>query len=320
MKYKIAFFTENRFTGPVPDSYLNFRTDIAWMYYMNADHYNIADFATWDNNMYDIAIVIPPKVAPYVADAAIDRINSKTSIQAKYIAIMQEGPNNSWTDFKLEDQLHYLNMLNKADFLLCHNNCDKAYYTGLTAIPTAVLPPVLGEHVIPDRLEQKYGAIIGGNMTSWYNGMVSYMIATEYKPPSDVYAPTMGRRQSDEHRIAGLKHIPYSRWDEWMASLSQFKIGVHMMPTVAAGTFALNCAYWGIPCIGNRKIDSQLVCHPDLSVDIDDIEQAKYLADRLSDDEFYNHCSNTARSNYKKYYSPEVFIDTINQVFTSICE
>jgi len=44
------------------------------------------------------------------------------------------------------------------------------------------------------------------------------------------------------------------------------------MLTIAAGTFSLNCAYFGIPCIGNEKVDTQRLCFPELSVDVENIE------------------------------------------------
>ena len=73
-----------------------------------------------------------------------------------------------------------------------------------------------------------------------------------------------------------------------MNVLSTFKYAVHLMPTVAAGTFSLNCAYFGIPCIGNIKVDTQRFCHPDLSVAVDDVSKARTLAHRLQNDsDFY---------------------------------
>jgi hypothetical protein len=104
-------------------------------------------------------------------------------------------------------------------------------------------------------------------------------------------------------------------WNEWMQELSKFKYAVHLMPTVAAGTFSLNCAYFGIPCIGNEKVDTQLICHPQLSVDIDDIKRARELAKRLRHDEdFYNQCSKTARNNYKLFYHKDNWLLYMNKV------
>jgi hypothetical protein len=80
------------------------------------------------------------------------------------------------------------------------------------------------------------------------------------------------------------------------------------MPTIAAGTFSLNCAYFGIPCIGNKNVDTQKICHPALSVDVENVEEARILALRLKEDkEFYKQCSKTAKDNYKKYYNIETW-------------
>ena len=87
------------------------------------------------------------------------------------------------------------------------------------------------------------------------------------------------------------------------------------MPTIAAGTFSLNCAYFGIPCIGNEKVDTQRLCHPELSIDVDDVDSAVKLAKRLKTDiEFYNHCSNNCNYNYKYLYTTEKFIKNINNI------
>ena len=74
------------------------------------------------------------------------------------------------------------------------------------------------------------------------------------------------------------------------------------------GTFSLNCAYFGIPCIGNEKVDTQKICHPNLSIDVDDVEKARTLAQRLKEDkEFYLKCSNEAKLMYKNHYDIKEF-------------
>jgi hypothetical protein len=84
------------------------------------------------------------------------------------------------------------------------------------------------------------------------------------------------------------------------------------MPTVAAGTFSLNCAYFGIPCIGNNKVDTQRLCHPELSVDVNDLDTARKLAIRLRDDSaFYDDCSKIALENYKKHYNINIWKNKI---------
>jgi hypothetical protein len=82
------------------------------------------------------------------------------------------------------------------------------------------------------------------------------------------------------------------------------------MPTVAAGTFSMNCAYFGIPVIGNEKVDTQRLLHPHTSVDVSDVKKARELASELKNDpNFYATCSGMAKQNYKKYYSKEVWLN-----------
>ena len=89
------------------------------------------------------------------------------------------------------------------------------------------------------------------------------------------------------------------------------------MPNVTAGTFALNCAFLGIPCISYAQSDPQRLCQPDLSVDLYDVEKARELADRLVMDwDFYDHCSKTAIKNYDSNYSESIFIEYMKKVFS----
>jgi hypothetical protein len=75
------------------------------------------------------------------------------------------------------------------------------------------------------------------------------------------------------------------------------------MRTHAAGTFALNCGFHGIPCIGYKGLDTQETLHPLTTVDVGDLEKAKNIAKKLKEGEkFYNLCSETARKRYKTNY------------------
>ncbi len=89
------------------------------------------------------------------------------------------------------------------------------------------------------------------------------------------------------------------------------------MPTIAAGTFSLNCAYFGIPCIGNELVDTQYKCFPDLSVNVEDIEGARTLSLSLRDNpEFYKECSLKAKENYHKYYNVETWKTNILNILS----
>ena len=152
--------------------------------------------------------------------------------------------------------------------------------------------------------------IIGGNFARWYGGFQSYLVADEFKVKK--WTQESHAKRENEDQIPDLNHLPRLTWIEWMKTLSTFKYAVHLMPTIAAGTFSLNCAYFGIPCIGNEKVDTQRLCHPDLSVDVDNVEKARKVAKQLKEDkEWYRHCSKMAKWNYHQYYKKDNFLKNL---------
>ena len=106
---------------------------------------------------------------------------------------------------------------------------------------------------------------------------------------------------------------------KWVESLSQFKYAVHLMPTQAAGTFAMNCAYLEIPCIGYEGLDTQEDLHPDLTVKLGDVESAKELVKQLKEDErFYRQCSKNGRFYYDLKYSEKVYKDEMTKIIKHV--
>jgi hypothetical protein len=142
--------------------------------------------------------------------------------------------------------------------------------------------------------EKENKAIISGNFTKWYGGFQSYIVASNYNCP--IYVPTSHCKRSNEEQVPNLTHLPWIPWNQWMQQLSTFKYAVNLMPTIAAGTFSLNCAYWGIPCIGNKYVDTQLNLFPDLSVDINDVHAAHIISEQLKEESYYACKSNEIKN------------------------
>ena len=309
---KIAFFTEMGFHGKIPRTHDNMRTEFAWMCALDAEHYNIKHAMESteyiESPVFDLGIVIIPKKNPEFD------IN-KLRMVCKQIAVMQEGPNWLWQDYPLHQQIWYFNTLTSADIIFTHNDSDRKYYQGLTTHPDVrVLPSLMIEDAIPKNIEcPRAGVIIGGNMTSWYGGFDSMMIAQEFG--ESIYAPSMGRKIAQEEEL-DIHHLPYMNWSTWIQQLNNFKYGVHLMRTHAAGTFALNCSYLGIPCIGYRGLDTQEQLHPDLTVELGDLQSARMIAQKLRiDEEFYLYCSNTTKKLYKEKYHENKFYTTFQEQF-----
>ena len=322
---KIAFLTEMGFMGKVPANHPNMRTEFAWMYALDADHFNIHMLDELKG--YEHVFVIFPKgktflssegstlvngvnpVSQLLREDIVDKIKQQGNINVHYV---QEGPHWWYNDYEVVDQIYFFNFLQSCDSIFTHNDSDVYYYKGL--FPNKKVRPIgtlMIDTLIKDIQPTKEDkAIIGGNFARWYGGFESYMIAGNFEVP--IWAQTSHAMRDGEDSMDNLNHLPRLMWCEWMKELSTYKYAVHMMPTVAAGTFALNCAYFGIPCIGNADVDTQLLCHPSLSVAVGDLETARELAIQLRDDkEFYNQCSEIAKNNYEACFSKELWIKRI---------
>jgi hypothetical protein len=317
---RIAFLTEMGFEGKVSSNHSNMRTEFAWMHALNADHRHLHNYREVKD--YDHVFIIFPKGEVYlnaVGSKLVSKQNPVSNILKQFLTdtlksnnkkvhFVQEGPHWLWNDYEVEDQINYLNMIWSCDSIFCHNSSDSNYYSGLfpgkevNVIPTLLIQTLL-EDVSADPQDK---TIIGGNFARWYGGFESYTVATAFNNP--IWVQDSHAKRTEEPMMENLTHLPRLLWIDWMKELAKFKYAVHLMPTVAAGTFSLNCAYFGIPCIGNAEVDTQNICHPDLSIDVSDIRYARKLAESLRDNKtFYEHCSKTAKENYYKYYSIEIW-------------
>lgn len=322
---KIAFITEMGFIGNVPVNHFNMRTEFAWMHALNADHHPISNHEGVKD--YDHVFIIFPKgqVNLNAVGAKISNIpNPHSNLLAsdwlqklkdnnKKVYYVQEGPHWMFTELELVDQIHFYNMLIAVDAIFAHNESDISYYKGLVPNkPVYSIPTLMIEHSIKDiEWKPENKVIIGGNFARWYGGFESYIVAQDLNVP--IWGQTSHAKRDGEDQL--FAHLPRVDWVDWIKQLSSFKYAIHLMPTVAAGTFSLNCAYFGIPCIGNEKVDTQRICHPDLSVDVSDVAKARELAKRLVEDrDFYAQCSAAAKQMYKINFSKELFIQKLNNI------
>lgn len=226
---------------------------------------------------------------------------------------MQEGPHWYFQDYALDRQIWFYNTLMEMDFLFVHNEIDKRYFEGLTGKECKVMPSLMIEDSVKNLSnDNRSGVMIGGNFCHWYGGFDSYMVAQEFG--TDVCVPSMGRKIDGEEQMENLTHLSYMNWVQWIQELNKYKFGVHLMRTHAAGTFALNCSYLGIPCIGYEGLDTQMILHPDLTVPVGDITAAKQLAEKLRNDEdFYLYCIEVTKMLYQEHYTENKFLNKWKQ-------
>jgi len=317
----IAFLSELGFNAKVNFLHPKLRTEGMWMFALQANHFNLNDYNSVKG--YDAVFIIFPKIGVNLNAVGNEMmgpspgfdptIYSKPVVNTlknnnKIICVIQEGPHWFFNDYEIITQFNYHNLLSSVDYIFAHNECDINFYKGLfpeqkvNIIPSLMCTNNLDS--INPISEQK--SIIGGNFCRWGGGFQSYVVASEFEVPIHVIIGHGKRR--DEEKIPNLFISKWTMWENWMKFLSTFKYAVHLTPTVAAGSFSLNCAWFGIPCIGNEKIDTQRTLHPDLSVDIENIVHAKELAISLKNDKnFYEKCSNYCKNAVKNsiYSNPQ---------------
>lgn len=307
MKY--AFLTEMSFNGKIPANHTNMRTEFAWMCTLQSDHFNIHQFA--EVKGYDAVFIIFPKATVKLNTVGIEMstpgadrditIYAKPIVSVlkennKKVCAVQEGPSWFFNEYDMVTQFNFYNQFAECDVIFAHNEYDTHFYKGLFPLNKVdVIPTLMYDTNLPNFREPTDKAIIGGNFARWYGGFQSYITATEFGCP--IYVPASHCKRKGEEQVPNLNHLPWVMWDDWMKQLSSFKYAVNLMPTIAAGTFSMNCAYWGIPCIGNEKVDTQQHLFPELSVDVSDIHQARHLAIQLRENkDFYEHCSYYAKN------------------------
>ena len=293
----IVFLSESNIRGKVERTFENSRTEFGWSIALDAEWLPITENTT---KKYDLGIVIIPKNNPNVD---LDRIRNF----CYKVYVMQEGPHWYFQDYEIDKQFNYYNTLMSADWVYCHNYSDTKYYKGLGCKDVRIMRSLMIPDGIQPRSDWGDVTMIGGNFVSWYGGFDSYIVAREIGDP--ISCPSMGRKQQQEDLIDDINYLPYMSWREWIHTLGQFNIGIHLMRTHAAGTFAMNCAFHGIPCIGYYGLDTQEILHPLLTVELGDLKRAMKLAKKLKKDkDFYNDCSSVARDRYLNQYSEEVWL------------
>jgi len=309
---RIGFFTEGGYQGKVPRDHINMRTDMAWVHSLDAVHHPLSTLHEISDNSYDFGIIIIPKKRKYLLDYPL--VKHLRRICNK-IATMQESTYYYWQDDPIVEQIWYYNLIMEMDIILCHNEPDLKYYKGITGKRCEIMPTLMIEDNIKISDIKTKSVMMGGNFVSAYGGFDSYIVAKEMS--EDVHAPTTGRMKEEETGM-DINHLPWVVWLDWVYELSKHKYGVQL-GTASAGTFNLNCAYLGIPCIGYDNVNTQIKCHPELSVKVGDIEMARNLAIKLKNEEdFYNQCSKNAKDNYIKKFSENIYINSMKKVIEGV--
>jgi hypothetical protein len=237
------------------------------------------------------------------------------------VYIYQDGELGWWNQVDVKLQVWWYNNISTADGILVPNSSDTSYYDGILPSSTkvSVIRSVMTDVGLdPSKFKPKEDRVIlNGPFTPDYNALPQVLLAHQTNLPIDI--PEMGRSrmQEDSWQMAeslGVNYLPYMSWIEWMYNLNRYKIGYMLTPSIASGSFALNCAYLGIPCIGYAKADTQRLLFPDLAIDVFDNQKAAELTKRLMTDEvFYSEVATKARWIYSKEFTKDKMLNILEQ-------
>jgi len=317
MSHLNYFVTEMGFEGKIPLNYTNMRAAETWIRYLDAYHFNIFKILSSEKKYGGICWLIIPKGKDAVSILLQNFINVIENLKAKfdYIYCIQEGEIGYWNQMDVTTQTWIYLQFFMSDRIYTQNESDLSYFKGMfPEKEIMIIRPVLDSSILDknnfDPRENR--CIISGPFTREYYGFHQMIIARNFNCPIDV--PPMGsdRMPADSWKMAenvGVNYLDYMEWKLWMETLSRYKFGIMLIPAVGSGTFALNCGYHGIPCIGNGKSDTQKLLFPDLSVDYMDLDRARKLSIKLRDDIlFYEMISEKAKSNFKKHFNKDIFL------------
>ena len=313
--------SEMGFEGYVEPSVLptwsNCRVWESQLYFLNAYHLSIQKIITEDKK-YDGDLIYNIGKGgfdkPYILTLYKHYHNIVALLKEKFnnVYVYQDGEIGWWNQVDTKLQVWWFNQLSESDGILAPNSSDISFYKGLFPNKKIkVIRSVMTDEGL-DKTKFKLKedrAILTGPLTPEYNGLSQVIIAHNLKMPIDI--PPMGesRMPKDSWDMApslGVTYLQYMSWVDWMYNLNRYKVGYMMMIATASGSFALNCAYLGIPCIGDKRADTQQILFPDLAINKFDNAKALELTLKLKNDSvFYNEVSNKAKMLYKQEFNKE---------------
>ncbi len=307
----VAFFTEGGYEGKVPRNNPNMRTDQAWICALNAVHHCVFNLSHLEQN-YDIGVVIIPKEKNREKLALMNFPLIETiRTYCNKVYVMQESIQWDWQDESFASMAWFYNQLTEADKILCHNNVDVPYFSGISNKPANILPTLMVEDeiIVANKKEDK--VFIAGNWTAAYRGFDAWAIGNYFDLPMTGYKT--GKFKEGEE-TNGINYLPWIIWKDFMYELSKHKYAVQCYPA-SAGQFPLNCGYLGIPCIGYDDVNTQKDLFPELSVKRGDILSAIKLVNKLKTDKgFYDKVSNKSKNLYNKLYTENQFFKNWDKI------
>lgn len=255
---------------------------------------------------------------PYIKFLYENNIVENLKQRFPKVYIYQDGEIGWWNQVDTKLQAWWYNQLQEADGILVPNEMDTNFYKGIfPQSDIRVIRSVMSDKGLDQtKFKPKENKVIlNGPLTLDYNGFPQVILAHNTGMGIDIPPMQESVMAKDSWEMApnlGVNYLQYMSWVDWMYNLSKYKIGYMLVPAMASGSFALNCAYFGIPCIGNKNADTQRILFPDLAVDVFDNKKALELTLKLVNDlDFYKEVSTKAKMLYDKEFTKEKMLEIL---------
>ena len=316
--------SEMGFEGYFPENYSNLRVFETQLLFLEAYHLPINKILT-ESKKYDSDLLYNIGKGgldkQYIAFLYNHHHNIVSELKNKFnkVYIYQDGEIGWWNQVDVKVQIWWYNQLSDSDGILVPNTSDTSFYKGLFPNQDIkVIRSVMTDKGLDkSKFKPKQNkSIITGPLTPDYNGFSQVLLAHHLDMEIDIPPMGKGRMPKDSWEMAdnlGVNYLEYMSWINWMYNLNQYKIGYMMSSATASGSFALNCAYLGIPCIGDKRADTQSILFPDLAVNVFDNQKALELTLKLKNDlAFYNEVSIKAKTIYNQEFTKDKMIYHLN--------
>lgn len=213
----------------------------------------------------------------------LHHLKDKTNIK---VVLFQEAETSWPMNLSWEELKSFIELLNKVDLFLTHNQRDVRLWGALRKGVSARWRTCLDIRIAEQyRIEPQYKdgrpILFGSSYDGRANGLTGLVACKDLGHPLWHQNRSTGYhdRNDEMPALTGVtiaKEIPLGSWEHWLKEIAGAYVAVHPMPAAAAGRDQIAFAALGIPCIGNFELDIQRELFPALAIepfDVDRIEQ-----------------------------------------------
>jgi len=308
---KILYLTDLNYFGTISSDYqMGLRPPMSWISALKPFHCPYSRIDEIPYNDFDITILSCLHENVDVLNINLEKIKNIT----KKILFQHDSDHRYFYKKNSLSRSYMLNyIISNVDAVLVHNDLDKQYYQSLFQKPCFIHEQLIFDtYSYLDIPQQKSGVILGG-IDDRYGALdglfLIYNIINE-----KIYC------FGDFEPIPEVIKIE-NTWDyiEYNKILSKFKIALNLTPMAIGGSFPLQCAMVGVPCVGWDNSHTLKKCFPDLVAPYGDFESLRIILNKLNtEDDFYNKVASQARHIFLKEYNIEEYKKNMNLIFNSL--